>query len=34
MVSKLKQLCYDFYEIVKEIQSARADAVIKGRYWS
>jgi hypothetical protein len=29
----MKQFFKTIYEIIKEVQQARADAVIKGRYW-
>jgi hypothetical protein len=29
----MKQFFKDLYEIIKEIQSARAEAVLKGQHW-
>ena len=29
----MKQFFKTIYEVIKEIQQARADAVIKGQYW-
>jgi hypothetical protein len=29
----MKQFLKTIYEVIKEVQQARADAVIKGRYW-
>jgi hypothetical protein len=29
----MKQFFKTIYEVIKEVQQARADAVLKGRYW-
>jgi hypothetical protein len=29
----MKQFLKDFYEIIKAVQTARAEAVLKGQHW-
>ena len=31
--ASMKQLLKDFYEIIKAVQSARAEAILKGQHW-